>query len=286
MPELPEVETIARILREGKEGIASITGKRITRATIWWERCVASPSAGAFCQRIQGQVIEEISRRGKYIVITLTKDTLLIHLRMSGDLRVEEGCSDPAERIFHKHDRAALWLEGGTCLVFEDTRKFGRLWLLEDPQEELGKLGPEPLAETLSAEEFHQMLSQHRRQLKPLLMEQSFLAGLGNIYTDEALFRAHLHPLLVSSNINKQQAASLLNAIRETLQEGIRRNGTSIDWVYRGGDFQNQLCVYGRTGEACRVCGTPIERMVVGQRGTHFCPHCQPEPKKNDPENS
>jgi formamidopyrimidine-DNA glycosylase len=119
------------------------------------------------------------------------------------------------------------------------------------------------------------MLQQYHRQLKPLLLDQHFLAGMGNIYTDEALNLAGLHPLMNSAQIQEDQAARLLHSIRDVLREGIRRNGASIDWVYRGGDFQNYFRVYQRTGQPCPVCDTPIERLTVGQRGTHFCPQCQ-----------
>ena len=122
------------------------------------------------------------------------------------------------------------------------------------------------------------MLHQHRRQLKPLLLDQSFIAGLGNIYTDEALHLARLHPLQRSHWIDLEQAGRLWTAIRNVLQEGIQRNGASIDWVYRGGDFQNYFRVYQRTGQPCPVCATPVERTVIGQRSSHFCPQCQPAP--------
>jgi formamidopyrimidine-DNA glycosylase len=166
-------------------------------------------------------------------------------------------------------------LGNGKHLIFEDARKFGRIWLLSDPQQELGDLGPEPLSEELTVEQFHQMLQGSKRQLKPLLMDQTFLAGLGNIYTDESLFKAKLHPLSIASELSFDQTAVLLKAIRETLLEGIQRNGASIDWAYRGGDFQNHFSVYGKKGKPCPICGTPVKRIVIGQRGTHFCPSCQ-----------
>jgi formamidopyrimidine-DNA glycosylase len=140
----------------------------------------------------------------------------------------------------------------------------------------LGNLGPEPLDEGFTADALHAMLQTRRRQLKPLLLDQTFLAGLGNSYTDEALHTAGLHPLRLTDSLNAAEAQALWTAIRAVLNEGIRRNGASIDWVYRGGDFQNTFRVYQRTGQACPVCGAPVERILVGQRGTHFCPRCQP----------
>jgi formamidopyrimidine-DNA glycosylase len=275
MPELPEVETIARVLREGtKSAEDALVGRRIESAEVLWPRTLANLTPQAFTGQIQGQSFQAVTRRGKFLVFPLSSDTLLIHLRMSGDMRVEGIHENP----LLKHDRLVLNLDNGSRLAFNDTRKFGRAWLLADPQEVLGSLGPEPFDPTLEANTFMEMLQARSRQLKPLLMDQSFLAGLGNIYTDEALHMAKLHPLRLSGSISLPEAEKLLAAIRAVLAEGIRRNGASIDWVYRGGDFQNHFRVYGRTGQACPECGAIIERLVVGQRGTHICPVCQPKP--------
>jgi formamidopyrimidine-DNA glycosylase len=282
MPELPEVETIIRVLKNGSDkndherSTPSLSGCILTDGQILWARTLAQPGVDQFPAAIRGQQINEISRRGKFIVLSLTHDTLLIHLRMSGDLRVEPAFdANGAPCALQKHDRMALTFSNGYRLVFNDTRKFGRVWLVNDVQQVLGSLGPEPLDPHFSADEFHRRLNQRRRQLKPLLLDQSFLAGLGNIYTDEALHLAGLHPLLDSASLDQAAAARLLEAVRAVLQEGIRRNGASIDWVYRGGDFQNAFRVYSRTGQACPVCGFLIERILVGQRSTHFCPSCQ-----------
>ncbi len=275
MPELPEVETIARALREGANSAEeALIGRRIEAAVVLWPRTLANRKPQAFSEQIRGQTIQSVGRRGKFLVLTLNRDTLLVHLRMSGDMRVEQRSANPVL----KHDRLILDLDNGYRLAFNDTRKFGRAWLLADPQEVLDGLGQEPLDPALDAAAFHEMLRARHRQLKPLLMDQSFLAGLGNIYTDEALHLAKLHPLLSSDSLSLPQAERLLDAIRAVLSEGIRRNGASIDWVYRGGDFQNHFRVYGRGGESCPECGATIERLVVGQRGTHICPNCQPKP--------
>jgi formamidopyrimidine-DNA glycosylase len=277
MPELPEVETITRLLRDGT-GIynTSIIGCQITGAQLLWERTLAAPSPNQFIEQVIGQTIQSLSRRGKFLVFSLTEFTLLIHLRMSGDMRVESLQDDLGKpKPFEKHDRLGLEFNNGQRMVFNDTRKFGRVWLLKDPAQVLGDLGPEPLENTITPEAFFEMLHTRRSQLKTLLMDQHFLAGLGNIYTDEALHLARLHPLASSDQVTPKESARLLAAIREVLSEGIRRNGASIDWVYRGGDFQNHFRVYGRGGEPCPNCGTPIKRMVVGQRGTHICPNCQ-----------
>jgi formamidopyrimidine-DNA glycosylase len=190
---------------------------------------------------------------------------------MSGDLWIE-----PLTEPIAKHHRLLIELEGGIRLVFNDTRKFGRIWLTDDIQALLSHLGPEPLDESFTAERLHAGLQRRKRQVKPLLLDQHFLAGLGNIYTDEALFLAGIHPQTKSNMIPYEKAESLWKAIRSVLREGIRRNGSSIDWVYRGGEFQNQFHVFRRTDEACYRCHTPIQRIIVGQRSTHICPKCQP----------
>lgn len=271
MPELPEVETIARILRLGSQEGLALPGRHILGTNLLWERTLVEPSPEEFSARLVGQVIAGVGRRGKFLYLQLTRDWLLYHLRMSGDLRVR-----PSGAPLETHDRLVLALEGNIQLVFNDARKFGRVWLVDEVDGVVGDLGPEPLDESLTAEDLFTRLHATRRQLKPLLLDQTFLAGLGNIYVDEALNLAKLHPLTPANQITQDQTAHLLESIRTVLLDGIKRNGASIDWVYRGGDFQNYFRVYQRTGKPCPACGTPIARIVVGQRGTHFCPHCQP----------
>ncbi len=276
MPELPEVETIRNLLRLGGPANPPLVDMTVTDVLLLWERTLAVPSPAEFLQRLPGQRILDVGRRGKFLVFQLDRDALLVHLRMSGDLVV-----DPPDAPLAPHDRLAIGLRPPTPeaadlrLAFNDARKFGRVWLVSDPQEVLGDLGPEPLDPAFTAQEFSKRLHATRRQLKPLLLDQSFLAGLGNIYADEALNLARLHPLAQSDKLTAEQSERLWLAIREVLLEGIHRNGASIDWVYRGGDFQNYFRVYQRTGQPCPACGTPVQRIVVGQRGTHYCPNCQ-----------
>ncbi|HOO57813.1 MAG TPA: bifunctional DNA-formamidopyrimidine glycosylase/DNA-(apurinic or apyrimidinic site) lyase [Anaerolineaceae bacterium] len=272
MPELPEVETIRRGLISGSDGVPSLVHQRITSVDLFWPKAVASPDPLQFIQGLQQREIVNLSRRGKFLLINLDHGTLIFHLRMSGDLRMQ-----PAGEPTQKHDRLQLNFNSGWKLVFNDTRKFGRAWLTEDPQKVLSGIGPEPLDSDLTPDKFYAMLQVRSRQIKPLLMDQRFLAGLGNIYTDEALFSAGIHPLRRSDTLTQPEAERLLTAIREVLQQGILPKGASIDWVYRGGDFQNHFQVYKRTGSPCPRCGTPIQRIVVGQRSTHFCPVCQPQ---------
>ncbi len=271
MPELPEVETIAYHLRGGSGDRPSLLGRQIAVGVLLWPRTLATASPEAFSARLSGQRIQDIGRRGKFLRMKLSHDWLLFHLRMSGDLLVEAQ-TDPVA----PHHRAMLLFTDGLRLAFNDPRKFGRIWLTDQPEAVLQNLGPEPLDPGLSARDFYSGLHARRRQLKPLLLDQSFLAGLGNIYTDEALHLAKIHPLAQSDSLTIDQAERLLESVRRVLQEGIAQHGASIDWVYRGGDFQNYFRVYQRDGSPCPVCGTPIERIVIGQRGTHFCPTCQP----------
>lgn len=277
MPELPEVETIIRSLRtpnnpsDSTEKSTGVVGRTILHASVLWPRSIASPEPYAFSSLIEGQQITGIGRRGKFLQFDLSRQHLLIHLRMSGDILLEaEGT--PRDT---KHDRVVFSLDDGNRMAFNDTRKFGRVWLVDDPLEVTGNLGPEPLDDSLTPEAFYARLHENRRQIKPLLLDQTFIAGLGNIYTDESLFEAGIHPQSLACALNPRQGSDLLGAIRRVLLEGIRRNGASIDWVYRGGDFQNHFKVYQRDDQPCFKCGTPIQRITLGQRGTHFCPHCQ-----------
>jgi formamidopyrimidine-DNA glycosylase len=264
MPELPEVETIARMLKPQLEG------RTVQSTRLLWKKTLASPSPRKFASRIAGQKILNVGRRAKFLHIQLSKDCLFIHLRMSGDLSVYDSRRESAT-----HDRLLIHLSGGKCLVFNDTRKFGRVWLTDNPGEVIGSLGPEPFDPAFTPQVLYSRLQSHHRHIKPLLLDQSFLAGLGNIYTDEALHLAGIHPLTESDKIPTRKVEKLFDAIRTVLEAGIEHNGATIDWVYRGGGFQNYFRVYGRAGEPCPVCRTTIERITVGQRGTHFCPGCQ-----------
>jgi formamidopyrimidine-DNA glycosylase len=276
MPELPEVETVARGLR------TTIPGRTITEVNVLWARSVIPPQPDAFARRLKGQTITDVGRRGKWIVVSLdTSDTLLIHLRMSGRLIVEEeACLDS------RHLRVLLFLDDGRRLSFVDQRKFGRLHLTDDPGQVLAPLGPEPLSDAFTPERFAEMLSRRKGRIKPLLLNQRFLAGMGNIYTDEALWRAHIHPLRPANTLSFAEVQRLHEAIRSLLTAAIANGGTTLDDEgYRQadgqpGEFRGKLVVYGREGRPCPRCAKAIERIVVSQRGTHFCPRCQSLQKK------
>ncbi len=270
MPELPEVECIAQSLRIGTVDIPPLPGMKIARVSLRWPRHIAQPSPSSFRRRIRGRTILDVQRRGKYLVFPLDKDTMLLHLRMSGDLCVAQAGAAPG-----RFDHTVFHLEQPWELRFSDARKFGKVSLVTDPQTVLGGLGPEPLERGFTAKKLASLLDGRRARLKPLLLDQSFIAGLGNIYVDEGLFRAGLHPLRSADSLTEDETRSLWRGIRAALRSGIRHNGASIDWVYRGGEFQNRFRVYQRSGEPCYKCKTPIQRIIVGQRGTHFCPQCQ-----------
>lgn len=268
MPELPEVETIVRWLRP------LLVGEKVLAAELLWERTLAAPSPSVFTEAIRDRTVASISRRAKFIHFLLSSSptlSLILHLRMSGEIRLE-----PEEYRPRGHDRLLLRLSGKKTLVFHDPRKFGRAWLVDNPAVVLGYLGPEPLSHEFTPIWLYEALRRHHRPLKSLLLDQTFLAGLGNIYADEALHRSRLHPLRLSDTISEDEARRLHAAIQQVLQEGIANNGASIDWVYRGGSFQNHFRVYRRTGLPCPNCGTPIERLILNQRRAHFCPSCQP----------
>jgi formamidopyrimidine-DNA glycosylase len=274
MPELPEVETIRNYLRLGRDDQQPILGMLVQSADVMWTRSIAFPTADEFKARIAGQTILEVERRGKYLILVLSDNKLLIHLRMSGDLAVRS-----SDLPFQKHDRIVFHLDNRQDLAFNDARKFGRAWLVGEVDQVTASLGPEPFDISLTPDDFYARLNSRQRQLKTLLLDQHFIAGLGNIYTDEALHMARLHPLSLSNKISHDQSELLLVSIRSVLEEGIRSHGASIDWVYRGGDFQNNFRVYQRTGLRCPECDTTIEKMIIGQRSTHYCPRCQIYPE-------
>lgn len=279
MPELPEVETIVRKLRNGEpveRGLPAYpppVGHVITRAWTDWPRA-AYPSAAAIVRQLPNHRIESIGRRGKYLVFTVAQDGilsyLLIHLKMSGRLDVLS-----ADTPRDKHVHFVFALDNGCELRFNDARKFGRVCLVSDPMEIIGLLGPEPLDKAFTLKVFRELMGARSGALKPLLLDQTFIAGIGNIYADEALWRARLHPLRRAGTLTPDEVAALHRGIRAALKDGIQHEGAAIDWVYPEGNYQDHFRVYGRTGEPCRRCRTAIQRIVVGQRGTHFCPRCQ-----------
>lgn len=279
MPELPEVETIVRRLREGTADSPPLPGQTIRSVDIFWDRIVQTPEPDIFQQALQGRKVLAVNRRGKYLHFPLSEGHLIGHLRMSGDMTVEPRVNkDGLPLPKTPFTQAQFNLDSPWRLVFISVRKFGRLWLVDDAQSVLGVLGPEPLGPDLDPDLLYQLLHRHHRQMKPLLLDQTFIAGLGNIYTDESLFKARIHPRRASDTLSREDAEKLYTAIREVLEMGIEKFGASLDWIYRGGEFQNHFSIHRRKGEPCPICGTAIEKTSVGQRGTYFCPHCQTKP--------
>ena len=280
MPELPEVETIVQRLRSGTEDFPTVIGQVIQSVHVHWARSIAEPDPETFKAQLSGKTIIDARRRAKYLHFPLNKGHLIAHLRMSGDMRMERRQSAAGEPLpIEDHDRVVINFEENWRMVFNNIRKFGRMWYVEDPQAVFGDLGPEPLDADFTEEMLYEMLQRHNRQIKPLLLDQKFIAGMGNLYTDEALFRAKIHPLRIARSLTRAESNVLYDAIQATLLDGIQHFGASIDWIYRGGNFQNYFNVYGREGEPCPRCGAIIEKSLVGQRGTHTCPNCQPKPK-------
>jgi formamidopyrimidine-DNA glycosylase len=274
MPELPEVQTVVDNLNKLK-----IVGCSITGAKIYWPRTIAEMTPAVFCKNIKGCSIQQITRRGKFIVIKLSQDlTLLIHLRMTGHLNWET-----KDKSRNKHEHVILEVDGDRELRFQDTRKFGRILLTVDPQAILGKLGPEPLSDDFSRQRLQKMLQACARQIKPLLLDQKFIAGLGNIYVDEALWKARIHPKRISRSLSKKEMIALHRAIRQVLRTGLKNMGTTLgsgaanfySVAGRKGRNADELNVFRRTGQDCSYCGTTIERIMVGQRSSHICPTCQ-----------
>ena len=296
MPELPEVETIARELRP------LVVGRRITAAWLDWPRQVKHPSVEQFLNDVRGREILAVDRRAKWLVVSLSgrddgegattpgdEAVLAIQVKMTGQLDVVAP-GEPRD----KHVHVVFDLDDGKELRLRDPRKFGRVGLYQrddaggvlgaDEATDLFKMfGPEPLDPKFSLADFRRRLRTRRARLKPLLMDQAFLAGVGNIYADEALWRARLHPLRTGAGLRRDQERALYQSLRAVLAEAIERRGSSVD-SYRApegqGNMQRFLNVYGRTGKPCPRCGRPTRRIVIGARSTHFCSWCQRLPTR------
>ena len=269
MPELPEVETYVRELRP------RLAGKRVTAGHVYWPRIIAQPEPALFLERIQGRRFDTFRRRGKYMLLGLDSgDSLIVHLRMTGAVRIH-----PASIAADKHTHLVLDLDSGERFHYRDPRKFGRIWLTADTAPVLHKLGPEPLGPDFTPAGFGQRLSGRRASIKALLLDQTILAGVGNIYADEALFLARIDPRRPGGELSAAEVDALHGAVRAVLQAGIEQRGSSLqDYAPPGGEkgsFQEKHQVFRRTGQPCFHCGAPIQRTVLAQRSTHFCPACQ-----------
>ncbi|MDD5705166.1 MAG: bifunctional DNA-formamidopyrimidine glycosylase/DNA-(apurinic or apyrimidinic site) lyase [Kiritimatiellae bacterium] len=276
MPELPEVETVVRGLRA-----AGLEGSTIREARVRWARSV-SPEPAVFAAALRGRRFTRLSRRAKYIVADLDDGRqLLIHLRMTGKFRFEPRAGRDAP-----HDRVTIELTDGRCLHFNDTRKFGRIQLVTDASQRLAKIGPEPLEAGFTPACLLARLRGRRRMIKPLLLDQSCVAGLGNIYVDEALWQARIHPASLADKLSPAAVRRLHAAICEVLVRAVGAGGTTLgdstanfySVAGRRGRNSDNLRVFRRDGEPCPRCRRTLVRIVLAQRGTHICPHCQPAP--------
>ena len=280
MPELPEVETVVRDLRPQLSG-RTIASVQLTRDPLIRGRLIRYPSATTFVRRLRGRTIRSVERRGKYIVMPLDQDSerLVVHLGMTGHLRVWEPEETPV-----KHTHVRVLLDTGLELRYDDQRQFGRLLL--GKQDELvaarafpARLGPEPIHGDLTEAEFDRLVRGRRRPLKSALLDQSFLAGGGNIYADEACFRAGIRPSRWTHQLTLRERRALYSAIQEVLENSIAARGSSIinyvDAFGLRGSNQEKLLVYGRAGEPCLTCGTPLQGTRLAGRGTVYCRKCQ-----------
>jgi formamidopyrimidine-DNA glycosylase len=272
MPELPEVEHVSRSLA------AQIVGRRIVGVTkLDWERMVETPAVEQFLALLRGREVLAATRRAKWVLLMLDGGwTLALHLRMSGYLTVHAAEAEP-----DIYTHLVLLLDDGRQIFFHDTRKFGRARLLDAAG--LAALhaahGIEPLTDDFTVAVLAELLRRRRARLKPLLLDQKVIAGIGNIYADEALWLAQLHPLRPSDSLSEDEIVRLHTGIRQALHAGLANGGSTLR-DYRNsygeaGTNQEHFNVYDQAGQPCQRCGAPIERMVVGQRGTHVCPSCQ-----------
>jgi formamidopyrimidine-DNA glycosylase len=268
MPELPEVETIKNELTPW------VVGQSFTEVTISDAKLVWGGSAEEVRRGLIGQKIESLERRGKYLIFHLSNGkSLIIHLRMTGSLLLNP-------KDVNCYARAVFHLSNGHHFVFSDRRRLAKIWLVDDADAVISKLGPEPFDESFTTDIFEQKLSRHRIPIKAALLNQSIVAGIGNMYADEALFAARIHPQRKADDLSPAEVRTLHHYIRSVLQAAITNKGASVDTYVRPegelGTAHSDFKVAHRGGEPCPVCGSPIERCVVQNRGTYFCPRCQP----------
>lgn len=275
MPELPEVEAIARALRDGGRGAPSVLDRVIEEVQFDDPGIIEGSAATVAARRLRGARIEAVRRRAKYLLIGTSAGTLVAHLRMTGDLEVDD---DVAEQL--PYQRLRLALSGDLSLRFTDPRRLGKLWLTDDAASVMGDLGPEPFDPALTAPLLRERLAATTRTLKGALLDQRLLAGLGNIWADEALHRARLHPEQPADSLDEEEAGRLLDGIRGALEAGIEETTTELRWIHRAvpaaeRDTEPPGRVHLREGAPCPTCGAAIERVRLAGRSTYFCPRCQ-----------
>lgn len=271
MPELPEVETVKNELTP------HVIGRRITGITLQWEGVVKKIPVNEFREGVIGQEITGLRRRGKYLIFSLSNGKyMIIHLKMTGSLLVQRPSAE-----LPRFARAVIHLDNDTDIVFRDPRKFGVMRLVEDPDSVVGKLGPEPLGDDFTLDVLYQRLNNRKAPMKALLCDQNVIAGIGSMYADEVMFATGVHPLRLPGSLSDKEKGDLYKAIRRILWAAIENKGASVNTYFRPdgtkGTAHYEFNVAHCGGKPCKVCGTPIERMVVGSRGTYYCPKCQEE---------
>lgn len=277
MPELPEVETIRRDL------ISRAVGHNFAKVTVFDPNALLTHSSTEFCRKLQDKSITDIRRRGKYLLILLSNgETLILHLKMTGFLQTTRNGSN----YVNSYTRASFCLTNGDEIHFCDKRRLGKIWLVENENEVIGKLGPEPLEKQFTPDLLGQLLKLRNVAIKALLCDQNLIAGIGNMYADEALFAARLHPLTKGTSLTDKQINQLHDAIVEVLKSAIGNGGASVDTYQRpGGELgfaQFFFKVAHRSGEFCLVCNSSIQRIAVRGRGTYYCPYCQQQHQSCD----
>lgn len=273
MPELPEVETVRKTLKK------LVVDKTIKDITVFWPKIIKNPlEVEQFIDALVGETILDVGRRGKFLIIYTENFALVSHLRMEGKYGLY-----PKDEPFDKHTHVLFHFTDGTELRYRDVRKFGTMHLYKKGDEFLTEpligLGPEPFSEEFTVEYLAKKVEKTNRKIKTALLDQKVFVGLGNIYVDEALFRSGIHPERLANTLTKDEIAILHREIVATLSEAVKKGGSTIrSYVNSQGEigmFQLELYAYGRKGEECKRCGTPLEKTTVGGRGTHYCPHCQ-----------
>ena len=267
MPELPEVETIKN------EISPYIVGRRFTDVAVLDVKPLKRPSVDEFRRRLVGQTVVDIERRGKYLIFRLSGgNVLVLHLKMTGSLLLNPGDTK-------RYVRVVFHFDNGIQLVFTDRRRLGALWLLENDLPIASKLGPEPLSPDFTAKILAERLRKRQAPIKAVLLDQGFVAGIGNMYADEALFAAKIHPSRRADSLSPKETRNLHRAIIDVLKSGISSKGASIDTYIRPngqlGTAHDNFSVAHRGGKPCPVCGTSIQRLAIRNRGSYFCPHCQ-----------
>ncbi|MBM7648852.1 formamidopyrimidine-DNA glycosylase [Bacillus ectoiniformans] len=274
MPELPEVETVRRTLEQ------LVIGKTVAGVEIRWPNIIKKPEpTDQFTDALIGETIRGVQRRGKFLIFELDRYNLVSHLRMEGKYRVHDQGEEE-----EPHTHVIFKFSDGTELRYRDVRKFGTMHLFLSGEElgslPLSQLGPEPFSEEFTVEYMQEKLMKTQRPIKAVLLDQTVFVGLGNIYVDEALFRSGIHPLKKANSLHPEELVRLHKEVVATLLEAVEKGGSTIRSYLNGqgqiGTFQEALFVYGRTGEPCKICGQPIEKMKAAGRGTHVCPSCQP----------